>query len=238
MIKFLFLGRRAPGLTRRAAHAHLRDVHGRMVVLPPADAGAMPAYYAQNHIIDGAYPGGDGPHASERDLLTELHFESMAALQDAVATPYYLENLRPDEPRFVHDPSVVRLNVAPRVIVDGPRTSAKLFVLASRASDVDDGRWNAVRDQVAGAIAGLEGIVALTENVVAMPPQGRRFVDSVFEAWLDDHSAAMAATSQVQPLFETDGIDGDRSLTLVAEEFTEQRLRSLLGGRTDEKAPS
>jgi hypothetical protein len=225
MIKFLFLGRRAPGSTRQAAQAHLRDVHGRMVVLPPPDAGAMPAYYAQNHVIDGGYPAGNGPHAIERDLVTELQFESMAAMQAAVATPYYLGSLRPDEPHFVHDPSVVRLNVTPCAIVAGPRTIAKLFVLVSRTAD--DGDWPAARQQIAGTIAAWDGVVALTENVVALPPHGERFVDSVFEAWFSDPDAARAAASRVPALFDVESIDRERSLTVVAEEYTLERLRAL-----------
>jgi len=233
MIKFLFLARRAPGLTRKAAQAHLRDVHGPMVVLPPADAGAMPAYYAQNHVIDGAYPAGDTPHGIERDLVTELQFDSMAAMQAAVTTPYYLENLRPDEPRFVHDPSVVRLNVVPRMIVSGPRTCAKLFILVSRTLDRDEQDWDTVRHHLVAAMQAWDGVVALTENAVAMPPQGPRFVDSVFEAWLDDHQAAMVAASQARRLLAIAGIDRDRSLILVAEELTEERLRGLLRERTE-----
>ncbi|NIJ06757.1 hypothetical protein FHS31_000339 [Sphingomonas vulcanisoli] len=231
MIKFLFLGRRAPGLTRQAAQSHLRTVHGRMVVLPPADAGAMPAYYVQNHVVDGGYPAGDGPHAIERDLVTELHFESMAAMQAAVATPYYLEHLRPDEPRFVHDPSVVRLNVTPRTIVEGPRAPAKLFVFASRAPGLDDDCWQAARDGMTNAMAAWDGVVALADNAVAAPPHGERFVDSVVEAWFEDPAAAMAAAARAPRLFDADGIDRDRSLTIVAEEFTEERLRELLTDR-------
>ncbi|KQS04695.1 hypothetical protein ASG11_10910 [Sphingomonas sp. Leaf357] len=228
MIKVFILARRTPGLTRQAAQAHLRDVHGRMVVLPPADAGALPAYYVQNHIVDGGYPAGDGAQAIERDLVTEVNFESMAAMQAALATPYYLEKLGPDEPRFVHNPSVVRLAVVPQTIVEGSRTFAKLFVFVSRTPDLDDARWTAIRDGVGETMRGWDGLVALTENVVAPPPHGQRFVDSVFEAWFDGHAAAMDAASRVPALFAVDGIDRDRSLTVVAEEYTEERLRALL----------
>lgn len=238
MIKFFFLGRRAPGLTRQAAQTHLRNVHGRMVVLPPPDAGALPAYYVQNHVVDGIYPAGDGPHAIERDLVTEVNFESMPAMQAALATPYYLETLSPDEPRFVHNPSVVRLNLAPHTIVEGARTSAKLFVFVSRTPDLDDDRWTVIREGIADTMRNWDGIAALTENVVAPPPHGQRFVDSVFEAWFDGHAAAMAAASRVPALFDADGIDRDRSLTIVAEEFTEERLRSLLAETTAEQGRS
>lgn len=237
MIKVFILARRAPGLTRQAAQAHLRDVHGRMVVLPPADAGALPAYYAQNHIVDGGYPAGDGAHAVERDLVTEVNFESMPAMQAALATPYYLEKLGPDEPRFVHNPSVVRLNVVPQRIIEGARTSAKLFVFVSRTPDLDDGRWAAIRSGIAETMSGWDGLEALTENVVAPPPHGQRFVDSAFEAWFDDHAAAMAAASLVPGLFDIDGIDRDRSLSVVAEEYTEERLRALLTGPAEDGRP-
>lgn len=228
MVKFLFLGRRAAGRTRAAALTHLRDVHGRMVVCPPADAGAMPSYYAQNHVIDGAYPAGDGPHAIERDLVTQLEFESMAAMQAAVATPYYRANLRPDEPRFVDDATVARLNVVPRTVVAGPRTVHKLFVFVARGGQADDVAWAATVDGMAATIAGWDGVVSLIDNTVLPPPAGAPFVDRVFEAWCDDGDIARSLAVPAVALFHAPAIDPGRSLAIVAEEYTEDRLRSLL----------
>jgi len=227
MIKFFFVVRRAPGLTRKAALDHYRDVHGPMVVLPPADAGPMPAYYVQNHVIDGAYPEYNGVHTIERDLVTELHFESLAAMQAAVTTPYYLANLRPDEPRFVHDPSVARLNVSPRLILAGSRTTHKLFVLVSRAEITDEQGWSAILHQMGEAIQSWHGIAALTENQVAMPPVGERFVDCVFEAWFTDADASMAAASRAYQLFDATEVERAKSIVLVTEEITQERLQEL-----------
>lgn len=226
-VKFLFLARRAARRTRAAALGHLRDVHGKMVVCAPADAGSMPSYYAQNHVIDGAYPAGDGPHALERDLVTQLGFESMAAMQAAVSTPYYLNNLRPDEPRFVDDASVERLNVVPHPVVTGARTLHKLFVLVGRAASADDATWAAATKALSDTIAKWEGVESLVDNHVLAPPGGMSFVDRVFEAWLDAEETARAAAAPAVALFADRAFDPSRSIAIIAEEYTQERLRTV-----------
>jgi hypothetical protein len=211
MIKFLFAGRRAPGRTRHAAQHHLQHGHGRAVVMPPPDSGPMPIDYVQNHVLDGSYPG-VGHHAIERDLMTELWFEDLAHLRASVATPYYQQVLRPDEPRFVDDATVAKMQVDPVLIKDGRRTRCKLaWLLTHEETD---------RDLLpATSMADFQRIVL---NRVAPPPDGPAFVTTVIEAWHDDLDAVRRHADHWP--FD-DRIDRTRSLGLLLEEFTTTRLR-------------
>lgn len=220
MQKFLFAGARARGRTRAGAQDHLLRRHGRMVVFPPADSGPMPVDYTQNHVIDGAYAGTDGPHAIERDLLTELWFEDMAHMQSAVATRYYLDHLRPDEPSFVDDATVAKMRVEPHEVRGGERGRYKIAWLLTHAADGDDA-------VIVGADAALSsaGFTRVVANTVMAPPGGAPFVDCVIEGWHHD-LAAVRTLAETWPFGPE--VDRDRSITLVLEEFTRDRLRTIL----------
>lgn len=228
MVKLMILGRRAPGITRAKAQYHLMHVHGRLVLLPPADAGAMPCDYAQNHVIDGTYPA-QGAHAIERDLLTEIWFDDMRSLQASTSTPYYLANLKPDEPRFVDDASVVKMLVRPEILVDGPKGVVKIFTAIGLTDAGLDDVAKAV-DRIGTHLARASGSGALVVNTVLPPPDGRPpFAHLIFESWsiteVDARRLADVATTFGDDL--ADLIDPDRSLSLLAEEFTAGRLKAL-----------
>ena len=219
MIKLIIIGRRAPGISRSAAHRHLREVHGQMVVRPPADAGAMPKDYVQNHVLDGAYPGGDGPHAIERDLVTELWFDSIDDLRASTGTPYYLENLKPDEPLFVDDSTVEKLMVQPHLLVERGIGQFKVFWAISGAID------NAVFDQ---KLVDQNGLECAIRNDVLPPPSGQpRFVDVIYEAWFSQRSDAETALRGFTNISSADGLDRASSFAVIAEQFDTQRLLGL-----------
>lgn len=214
MLKLIILGRRASGKSRRAAQDHLKMVHGRMVVCPPADAGAMPARYVQNHVIDGIYPSGSTAHGVERDLVTELWFDDFDHLRGSTSTPYYLDNLKPDEPRFVDDSSVAKMVVRPEVMVEGERGTFKVFLAAGSASDA--------LDQLVTSARGIGGSV---RNVALPPPDGSApFVPLIYEAWfeaLDDAYALLDSFAVSLPA------DAAHSFAVVAEQYDSARLAKL-----------
>jgi vanillate O-demethylase ferredoxin subunit len=222
VLKLFILGRRAPGRTRAAAHAHLRDGHGRMVVLPPADCGPMPSDYVQNHVVDGAYAA-HGPHAVERDLLTELWFDDIAHMQASTATRYYREHLRPDEPRFVDDAGVARMLCDARVVHDGAHGGARGRFKLVRLMTLTPG---AVLDEAA-VVAQMvaAGFTRIVVNGVRPGPTGAKFVDVMVEAWTDTLETARTAADEIAL---PDGADPAASLTLVTEEYPRARLIALL----------
>ncbi len=209
MLKLMIIGRRAAGITRRAAQNHLLMVHGRMVVCPPDDAGAMPSRYVQNHIIDAVYPSGAGVHGIERDLVTELWFDDIKHLRGSTSTAYYLDNLKPDEPRFVDDSSAEKMVVRPEVIMDGEQGIYKAFIAVTSLADELDGMMMAA-----------QGIGGALRNVAMPPPDGSPpFVPVIYEAWfenLDDTFALVDGFANSPTIF-----------ALVAEQYDAARLKAL-----------
>ncbi len=229
MIKSLFLGRRAPGISRAACHAHLRDIHGPMVVCAPADAGPLPSDYTQNHVFDGAYPALDGPHAIQRDLATEIWSGSLEQMRAAVSSPYYLANMKPDEPRFVDDTTVAKMRVDPRPVKGGVKGLFKLFVCVNPSAATGEPTWNQACARAAAALEMQPGVTAIIDNHVVFPEPGVRLVERVLEAWLDTREAATALVSNAETLLGPFGeaVDRQRSFVLAAEAFTAERLRAL-----------
>lgn len=234
MIKLMIIGRRAPGITRNAAHRHLRDVHGQMVVRPPADAGAMPRGYVQNHVLDGVYPGGTGAHAIERDLMTELWFDDIGQLRASTATPYYLTNLKPDEPLFVDDDSVAKMVVRPDMLRESNSDARyKLFVLLGAS---DTGPVDAIRAVLDAKFLGIKGLDAAVVNIAQTPPDGTApFVDMIYEGWFVERADADTALSTLTDMpgeTPVGSLDPTRCFALVAEEYTTERLLGLTEGET------
>lgn len=226
MIKLMIIGRRAPGISRSAAHRHLRDVHGQMVVRPPAAAGAMPRDYVQNHVLDGAYPGGNGQHTTERDLVTELWFDDIGQLRASTSTAYYLENLKPDEPQFVDDSSVEKMVVRPEILLEGGGGRYKLFIVLKAAPEsLSDGTLRLCFDPVFLNIPGLRLAVV---NAAQTPPDGTApFADLIYEGWFAvqaDAAAALAVSAELLAAAQDAGADRLQSFALVAEEYTTARL--------------
>lgn len=219
-MKLMILGRRARGITRAACHAHLRHVHGQMVVDPPKDAGAMPDGYVQNHVLDAALFASEGRHAIGRDLVTELWFADVAALRAATATPYYLGSLRPDEPNFVDDATVEKLPVRPRGVVEGPMDGPwKVFVVLGPAGAPPDGL---------AALRECGGLAALVENAVLPGPDGGPpFADVILEGWFArraDAEGAVDALASVVRGAAGRGGDATGSAVFLAEQFDTPRL--------------
>ena len=231
MIKLLILGRRRPGMTRAQASRHLRRVHAPMVYDPPADAGAMPSAYVQNHVFDGVHLGGApdalAPYGVDRDLVTEIWFDSVAHMIASTQTPYYLAKLKPDEPRFVDEQTVVRCVVAEEPREGGARGGRfKLFLFLSAQSGQapDASGWRAVlTDALQTAHAGW------VENVVTPRPGETPFAHRIWEAWFHDRDALTTfVDDRLSGLIDAlgDTIDRKATLYLLAEAYTVDRLRA------------
>ena len=228
MIKLIIVGRGAPDKSREAAHRHMREVHGPMVYAPPPDAGAMPCYYAQNPAFDdeGVLPA---PWRGQRDFVTEIGFDDIPHLKAATSTPYYLTQLRPDEPNFVDPPSV---SAAPtrEERRGGSETSrpARLFLfLTSRAGAGDLARACAL------ALEDLarDAAVAAWASDVALPaPDGRA---SPFErverfSFPDRETALDFARRRFTGLAErlAPHVEADNSFAVFADHHSVARLRA------------
>jgi hypothetical protein len=231
MIKLLIVGRRRPGMTRAQASRHLRLVHGPMVYDPPADAGAMPAAYVQNHVFDGVHLGAApealAPYGLDRDLVTEIWFASMGDMIASTQTPYYLANLKPDEPRFVDDSTVVRCPVAEGAReggAQGGRFKLFLFLKAPPGAEPAAVVW---REALAPALQAANA--GWVENTATSRPGARPFADRIWEAWFEEREAlATFVDDRLPTLLDDlgDTVDRTSTLYLLAEEYTVERLRA------------
>jgi hypothetical protein len=228
VIKLVIVGRCALDKTRQAAHRHMRDVHGPLVYAAPPEAGPMPCYYAQNPAFDdaGALPAS---WRAGRDFVTEVGFDDLPHLKAATSTPYYLNQLRPDESNFV-DQSSVRA-VATREERSSAADSdagARLFVfLKRRGLEADFARGCALAADEAIA----DAAVTNWASDVALPaPEGRptpfdrieRFSFANRDAALDFARRRFAAYAEsLAP-----HIDAGESFAVFADHYSVERLKA------------
>ncbi len=218
MRKRIIIGRRAPGITRSAAHAHLRNVHSALVLSPPEDAGALPADYTQNHVFDGVYPTA-GAHGIERDFVTEIWPGGAPGSRPSGSTPYYSQVLQPDEENFVDNATVEKLSAEAQPLKAGPQGPFKLF-LALTGGDAQ------------AAADAIEGALSSTVNRIVPSPQGASgFVDQIVEFWFAERAAAAAVLEQWPAILAATGADPSASFAVAAEQFDSARLRAGLASR-------
>jgi hypothetical protein len=119
--------------------------------------------------------------------------------------PFYKEVLQPDEDRFVDQPSVVRLPVAPQVLL-APNAALgeyKLFVLYRCAPGVSvdallDATLALWQPLLASADHGVDGVVR--NRVQQRPGAEPTTVDVVDEVWLSSEAAVRALATQCQAM--------------------------------------
>lgn len=214
MLKLMIVGRRRGGMTVTQLHRYMLDVHGAAVVAGIAtQPGLMPQRYVQNHVFDSSFrvPGAaPDPFAVARDFVTQVWFESPAQAAAATQTPFYLEQLQPDEDRFVDQSSVVKLPVIPEEIFStgSSQGSSKLFVFHQRAAGVSaDALATATLDLWKPLLADAsQSINAVVRNRVLQRPGDSAPADFVDEVWLADETAARSLGEQWQALFEGDSL--------------------------------
>lgn len=101
MISLVVCIKRKPGLSRAEFSRHWRDLHAPLL-LACTDFSRHILGYVQHHLADDSLPGGANFGASgDYDGIAVLTFEDVAAMERAFSEPRYLEDVRPDEPRFI-----------------------------------------------------------------------------------------------------------------------------------------
>lgn len=104
MIVRMGLIKRRPDLSPEAFRRHWREVHGPLAAHFPG----LLAYH-QNHIVDRRQLGVDHARGAwDIDGISELWFESDAAMQAAIASPAYPPT-REDEANFLAETRIVSL---------------------------------------------------------------------------------------------------------------------------------
>ena len=224
MLTLLISARTTPDRPRAEAIRHLKTVHGPLVYDAPANAGPMPAIYVQNYVVDDLpLPADLESWRWDRHLVTEISFEDIGQLKASTATPYYLEHLRPDEPRFV-DQSSVRPLVMTRAYVGEPgRAAWKLFVYMTAAGTEFRDRWTDAQNKAAPfCVAQAAG---LPVGAPGAPPP---FADGVWTLWFSTDAEARAfAADQLPKALEAFGahLDPTQGRIVLAEQFDVSRLR-------------
>jgi hypothetical protein len=100
MLKLNILVPRRDGVTRAEFRHHLVNVHGPLILGEPTVVRDF-RRYQYNFVVDGAADDAFGhPVAAEFDGITQICFDSRAALLRNLAEPRYRDVIRPDEARF------------------------------------------------------------------------------------------------------------------------------------------
>ena len=129
-------------MTRVEFRRYAKDVHGPLVVRDPDNIGVI-RKYVQNHVFDAAYGSATDrryPPVSERDVITELWFDSAEKIQQSRSTPMYRETIGPDEANFADESTVLALVVREEgIAVPWPRVARiKVFHYLKQAASVSN----------------------------------------------------------------------------------------------------
>jgi EthD domain len=231
MIKLMILGRRKGGTTLAEHRHHILNVHGQKVlhyikIFPDK----TPQRYVQNEVFDGTFranaPNND-PFTLNRDFVTQVWFDDFVQVSAATSTPFYLEDLRPDEDNFVEQSTVVRLPVMPRIIKTSKSAPPiKLFVFFKRADGIDLDSFQQAWSDCTSALSASAmnaNIHQHVQNRVIAKPNAPTLVDGIDEIWLEDESTAQIVGNYFQKYFienlVANGIvQKDTSFRLLAHE--------------------
>ena len=230
--KLMIVGRRRAGMTLAQHHHHILNVHGTMVAkyiaVHPRQA---PKRYVQNRVVDGSFRQGvaaGDPFAQNRDFVTQIWFDNPADAMMSVQQPFYLEQLRPDEDRFVDQASVVKLAVKERALAAAPHQTGgiKLFSFFTKSPTADAARflqaWHECGETLARSSAG-KTCLGQVQNEVLHRPGDTAWVDAVDEFWLADLASAQTLalavqSSMVAPLLAAGMVSETSHFSLTAEE--------------------
>jgi uncharacterized protein (TIGR02118 family) len=138
MIKYIELVTAIDNISIERFHAHWRAAHRPLVlkISPSAMAG-----YIQNHRVDDGFWGFK---PSGYQGILEIWFPDLAAQQNLLSSPEYLDHARPDEANFL-DQENSPLAVAEEHILKGDAVrnpnEARVFLLIRRKSDLSPDRF-------------------------------------------------------------------------------------------------
>lgn len=117
MVKFFEVISPRPGITVEEFHDHWRHPHASMV-----RRFASIRRYVQNHRIDSPLVG---PNPKGYEGVVEARFESLEALMGLTSSdPFVLEEVYPDEERFIDRPEAMIVIVEEEVLAAGPADGA------------------------------------------------------------------------------------------------------------------
>src|SRR5882762_2672733 len=151
MLKLIIAVRRHPTFTRREFFDYHKNNHTRVFFAVPEFMRYL-WKYAQNHAIldeDGETRYDVFRHASDRDVVVPIWFESLSSMTDAFNEPKYESIIQPDERVFVDfgDPDITFL-VTQEMAIHRPTAASgklKLFEFINPAPGIDHatflGRW-------------------------------------------------------------------------------------------------
>ncbi|MGV2126552.1 EthD domain-containing protein [Agrobacterium vitis] len=212
-IKLLICGRRRLGQTLAEHRTHMKDHHGKLVLDYIAhDPVKAPKRYVQNHAFDGVYFGGEPQGkalAIGVDFVTEVWAEDLADLKASRETPFYLQNLKPDEPEMVDDTTLIGTPCSEETIIPvHPHEGAVKVFLAWFGETL---AANAVVDATGTSSHGLLGYC---RNTPLFPsPLG-----AIDEYWLPNEAAGIAfATACRDAINSLRPDDTHFSLTIARE---------------------
>lgn len=194
MIVRMGLIRRRPDLSPEAFRRHWREVHGPLASRFPG----LIAYH-QNHIVDRRQLGVDHARGAwDIDGISELWFESEAAMQAAVASPAYPPT-RADEANFLAETRIVA--VEQRVVVPlAPSANRwiKRMSFLTRPAHVTPERFRHEWFEVhAPLVRAFPTLLGYRQNLILSrqaPPgtpadYGAVPADGIVEMWFEDEAA-------------------------------------------------
>ncbi len=201
-VKALIVGRRRAGSTLAEHRHHIRQVHGELVLrYIAADPTNTPQRYVQNPVVDGQFrataPASDAL-ALGRDFVTQVWFPSIEALGRSRATPYFKQNIEPDEDNFVDKASVVFFPARERELFSAAPVgngSWKLFHFIQRSSATDAAAfvkaWAAASADLR-RLPGGAGVRRHVQNDILNRPGAPGLADGIDEFWLEDEASSRA----------------------------------------------
>ena len=211
-LKLMIVGRRKPGTTLVEHRHHIRHVHGeqvlRYIAVEPEHA---PRRYAQHQVFDGVYratPVATDPFALNRDFVTQIWVDDLAALARSTQTAFYLEHLKGDEDNFVDQATVVFMPSRERelrVRAAPAPASVKLFCFIQKAATAEEAAFRQAWTDAAANLSASPADAAIgrhVQNDVLMRPGVPATVDGIDEFWVDDEAGAQALLVQWQAALE------------------------------------
>ncbi len=227
MIKLMIAVHRSPGITHQEAMFHLEFVHGKLVATDPAKI----VRYVQNHISDGAYgtlaAGWSG--LPERDSIAEIYFHNLEDQKESTSAAYYQTVLRPDEPNFADQSSV--LVMVTRELEVKPASNAgqfKMLHYLKRAPNLSSADFLEQWNQLQATLLEHTNIATkLCRAVQSLPLfeapnpdlNAPNFYDLVLSLWFDTEEGIDLYRAHFKHI-KTDILEPAKSFVVMAKELT------------------
>jgi EthD domain len=228
-LKMVLCSRRHPSMSRPEFFAYLTDVHAPLVLGVPEFLCYL-RRYVQNHALleeDGINPPPAYRHATDRDSVIELSFDSAASLHEATQLPRYLDTIRPDESRF-NDLARLIAIPAEEVAIFGEREAPgwKMFDFLQKREDLSRESFLTLWRRDAARLATdaqYRDIVRKRVHNVPLATDSADFApasayDGVTEIWLGDFEHLRLFNASGFRSGELEFANAERSFSVLARE--------------------